>query len=156
MSNDAGPVLLFYSDNVPTEPGSPNLGFSVMRHTPRARALLRDWWDFDEHRYAVHAFHEQTGMWKLMQPAKGWGGAVSVTAARWAPDGNARFVRHVNSEEYLLRVDKFSRLLENAGVGPRDYEAHIRDAVNSCQVVDLDMLAIAEHMAKDTSPRDKK
>ena len=92
-------------------------------------------------------------MWKLMQPARGWGGGVSVTAARWAPDGNARFVRHVNSEEYLLRVAKFSGILEHAGLGPADYEAAVRGAIDSCQAVDLDMLDIARHMAADTSPR---
>ena len=155
--NGTGPLFVFYSDNAPGEPASPNLGFFAMRNAPRTLSLLRDWWDFvdaeEGHKFATYAFHEQTGMWRLMQPARGWASGVTVTGARWAPDELAKMVRHINSEEnrYFtsgnFRVNKFSAHAAERGLAGGEYEAAIADTVESCDAVDLDVLDIERHMS---------
>ena len=163
--NGTGPLFVFYSDNVPGEPASPNLGYFAMRNTPRTLAMLRDWWDFvDEvegHKYAYYAFHEQTGMWKLMQRA--WRGGVSVMGTRWAPDDLAKMVRHINSEEARythprdFRVEKFSQHAQGRYLAGEAYEAAIADTVDSCDAVDLDVMELVRDMDAFGGPwvRDK-
>jgi hypothetical protein len=163
--NGTGPLFLFYSDNIPGLPQSPNLGYFAMRNTPRTLSMLRDWWDFvDEvegHKYAYYAFHEQTGMWKLMGPERGWGGGVTVTDTRWAPDSLAKMIRHINSEEgrYFVprdyRVDTFSRHAEARSIAGKEYEAAIADTIDSCDAVDLDVLEMVQHLADFPGPRFK-
>jgi hypothetical protein len=154
--NGSGPVFVFYSDNAPGEPASPNLGYFAMRNVPRTLSFLRDWWDFKDdvegHKFATYAFHEQTGMWRLMQPARGWGPGVTVLGTRWAPDDLAKMVRHINSEEnrYFtagnFRVNKFSAHAEQRGIAGAAYEAAVADTIDSCDAVDLDVLDIVKHL----------
>lgn len=154
--NGSGPIFVFYSDNAPGEPASPNLGFFAMRNVPRTLRFLRDWWDFKDdvegHKFATYAFHEQTGMWRLMQPSRGWGPGVTVLGTRWAPDDLAKMVRHINSEEnrYFtagnFRVNKFSAHAEQRGIAGAAYEAAVADTIASCDAVDLDVLNIVAHL----------
>ena len=152
--NGTGPLFVFYSDNVPGEPASPNLGYFAMRNVPRTMAMLRDWWDFvdpvEGHKYAYYAFHEQTGMWKLMQGA--WAGGVTVTGTRWAPDDLAKMVRHINSEEARythprdFRVEKFSQHAQGRYLAGAAYEEAIADTIESCDAVDLDVMELVGDM----------
>ena len=157
-------LFLIYSDNSPGDPANPNLGFYVMRAAPpRTRSLLRDWWDFVDaahgHLYATYAFHEQTGMYRLMRGA--WGAAVTVTDSRWAPDAEARLVRHINSEENRyggpagLRVGRFTRLLAERGMGAAEFEREVAETLASCDAVDLDVLAVARDIEGAREPRHK-
>lgn len=146
-ANDTGPLLFMYSDNVPQDPGNPNLGFLVMRNTPRRAAkLLREWWDFSELLFSTQAFHEQTALWQLMQPARGWGGAVVVTTGRWAPAFSARFVRHLNSEEAYWRPELLHKEAVGRGLEGPSFNAALDAAEETCDVVDLDMADIAAHI----------
>jgi len=162
--NGTGPLFLFYSDNIPGLPQSPNLGYFAMRNDiPRTQAMLRDWWDFEDeiegHKYAYYAFHEQTGMWKLMGPDRGWGTGVSVTDTRWAPDSLAKMIRHINSEEgrYFVprdfRVETFSKHATHRNIAGKEYEDAILDTINSCDAVDLDVLEIVKHMDDNPPPK---
>ncbi len=158
--NGTGPLFVFYSDNVPGEPGSPNLGYFAMRTPPRTLAMLRDWWDFvDEaegHKYAYYAFHEQTGMWRLMH--RGWAGGVTVTATRWAPDELAKMVRHINSEENRytaprdFRVEKFSAHAAARYIAGEAFEEAMRDTIERCDAVDLDVMEMVRDMDEYPGP----
>jgi hypothetical protein len=158
------PLFIIYSDNVPDDPSNPNLGFYVMRNRARTRSFIADWWDFvDEevgHKYAYYAFHEQTAMHKLMR--RNWGGAVSVTMARYAGDEQARLVRHINSEENRyggpnskMRIDRFSRHWLGRGGDAESFEAAVRQTLASCDAAELDVIATAAHLEADASPRHK-
>ena len=154
------PIFLIYSDNVPGDPGSPNMGFYVMRNEERTLSMLRDWWDFVDplkgHLYATYAFHEQTAIHKLMTRrtnGTNWGRGVTVTDSRWAPDNGAKLVRHINSEEnrYVksprgMRVDKFEEHWLGRGLTGRDYEAYVNEINDLCEAVKLDVLQIGEHL----------
>lgn len=160
-------IFFILSDNIIGDPGNPNMGFYIMRNEPRTLSMLRDWWDFVDpdkgHLYATYAFHEQTGMHRLMtrNTSTNWARAVTVNDARWAPDDQARLVRHINSEENRydqksirgMRVDKFEKHWSDRGLSPDDYEQSISKMFEGCEAVDLDVLAIGDDIESQTTSR---
>ena len=160
-------LFLIFSDNVPNDPGNPNMGFYLMRNEPRTLSMLRDWWDFVDpikgHLYATYAFHEQTAIYKLMTRTTNgtnWGRGVTVTNSRWAPDELAQLVRHINSEENRygksprgMRVDKYQDHWLGRGLTFKDYEDYLTDTMEQCDAVMLDVLEIGQHIETYDAPR---
>ena len=72
--------------------------------------------------------------------------AFTVSDAQWAPQDEAVFLQHINSEEGHIRLPHFRARLAEQDVHSDAFAAAVKELYDGCHVVPFDTAAIAEEV----------